>query len=62
MIAKKRSGVSVKEIIDQSDDFSRGGRITQKLEDLKRAGFILPFKSYSNKRKGTFYRVVDECI
>jgi hypothetical protein len=60
IIAGARHGVAASDIVRQSRRFSRGGRIAEKLDDLKRAGFILPFKPYKRLKKGIYYRVIDE--
>jgi len=60
IIAKARYGAAVEDIVRQSRRFSKGGRIAEKLEDLVRAGFILPFKPYKRAKKGVYYRVIDE--
>ncbi len=60
IIAKNRSGVALTEIAKLAKHSSKGGRITNKLQQLKDAGFILGFKPHRNKRKGIYYRVIDE--
>lgn len=60
IIAKHRYGISETDIVKQSKNFSKGGRLTIKLRELKEAGFILGFKPYQHKRKGVYYRVIDE--
>lgn len=60
IIAKKRQGVSQSTIIQQSKYFSKGGRITQRLQALEQAGFIMSFIPYQHKRQGIYYRLVDE--
>lgn len=60
IIAKHRYGIAQSEIAKQSKHFSKGGRITSKLKELKETGFILGFKPHQHKKKGIYYRVIDE--
>jgi uncharacterized protein len=60
LIAATRHGIAIKDIVARSRRFSKGGRIADKLEDLKRAGFVLAFKPYQRAKKGIYYRVIDE--
>jgi AAA+ ATPase superfamily predicted ATPase len=60
IICKKWQGVSQSEIIKKSKYFSKGGRITKKLQELEQAGFIISFIPYQHKRQGIYYRLIDE--
>jgi len=60
IIAKHRYGIAQSDIAKQSKYFSQGGRIINKLKELKEAGFILGFKPHQHKKKGIYYRVIDE--
>lgn len=60
IIYKKRHGISQPEIIEKSKYFSKGGRITKKLQELEEAGFIISYVPYQHKKKGIFYRLIDE--
>jgi len=60
IISNTRYGLSQQEIAKQSKLSSKGGRITQKLKELKEAGFIQIFKPYQHKKRGVYYRVIDE--
>jgi len=60
IIAKNRYGVAQTEIAKQSKYFSQGGRISSKLQELQEAGFILEFVPHLNKKKGIYYRMIDE--
>jgi uncharacterized protein len=60
IIAKHRYGIAQSDIAKQSSYFSKGGRITNKLKELKETGFILGFKPHQHKKKGVYYRVIDE--
>lgn len=39
---------------------AKGGSLVRKLDELEEAGFILSFKPYQHKKKGIYYKVVDE--
>ncbi len=60
IIAKNRSGTGQKEIIQQSNYFSRGGRVVKKLMELEEAGFIISFTPHLHKKRGIYYRLIDE--
>lgn len=60
IIAKNRYGTSQKELIKQSTHFSRGGRVVEKLIALEEAGFIISFVPHMHKKRGVFYRLIDE--
>lgn len=62
IIAKNRYGIAQAEIAKQSEYFSRGGYITSILKELEETGFILGFVPYQNKKKGVYYRIIDEYI
>lgn len=59
-IGSQRYGVSLSNIIGKSKYFSKGGRITKRLQELEEAGFIISFIPYQHKRQGTYYRLIDE--
>jgi hypothetical protein len=60
IIAKHKYGVAQADITKESKRFSKGGRIASKLRELKEAGFVQSFKSYQHKKKGIYYRIIDE--
>ncbi len=60
IIAKHRYGVSQKTLIEESQHCKAGGTATKKLNELIEAGFIMQFKPYLNKKKGIYYRIIDE--
>lgn len=60
VIAKSRYGVSQTDIVKKSQHLTKGGNVSSKLKDLKETGFILRFKSHQNKKKGIYYRIIDE--
>jgi uncharacterized protein len=59
-IAKKIYGIGQEELFHQVSRFSKGGTIVNKLKELEDAGFILSFKPYKRKKKGIYYRMIDE--
>lgn len=60
LIAGNRYGINQNDLFESSKMFSSGGRAKQKLIDLEEAGFIISFLSYGHKKKGIYYRLVDE--
>jgi uncharacterized protein len=60
IIAKKKSGVNQTEIIEESEHLSRGGGAIKKLTELEEAGFIISFTPHMHKKRGIYYRVIDE--
>lgn len=60
IIAKSQSGNSQEEIIKQSKYSSRGGRVVKKLTEMEEAGFIISFIPHMHKKRGTYYRLIDE--
>lgn len=60
MIAACRYGIGQEEIIKRSKDISRGGSATNKLAELEDAGFIISFIPHFNKKRGIYYRILDE--
>ncbi len=60
IIAKHRYGVGQEDLIRSATLSSRGGRATDKLKELEDTGFITSFVPHFNKKRGIYYRVVDE--
>lgn len=60
LIAKTRQGISINEILEQDKSISSGGRLRKRLLELEAAGFIHGLIPYGNKKKGVFYRILDE--
>ena len=60
IIAKNRYGMDQKELIKKSKKFSRGGGIIRKLTELEEAGFIISFTPHLHKKRGVYYRLIDE--
>jgi AAA+ ATPase superfamily predicted ATPase len=58
-IASSRSGLQQDDIFKKIGE-SRGGHIARKLEELEDAGFIISFKPFKHKKRGVFYKVIDE--
>lgn len=60
IIAGARNGINKLELIKKAKLTSSGGRFTARLNELEEAGFIASFTPQTHKKKGTFYRVIDE--
>ncbi|MDF3054769.1 MAG: hypothetical protein K0Q74_676 [Gammaproteobacteria bacterium] len=59
-IAKKKYGLGQEELFNQIENLSKGGTVIEKLKELEDAGFLISFKPYGHKKKGIYYRVIDE--
>lgn len=59
-IAQNKSGIAQEELFSQVKNISRGGETIKKLKALEYAGFIKSFKPFSNKKRGVYYRIIDE--
>lgn len=57
-IATKREGMSREEI--ESKMATKGGRLTNRLQELEYAGFITSFTPWGHTKKGLYYKVIDE--
>jgi AAA+ ATPase superfamily predicted ATPase len=60
IIAKHRYGIGQAELFKQAENIAKGGTITRKLKDLEDTDFIISFKPYLHRRKGLYYKVIDE--
>lgn len=60
IIARTRDGISRTEIERKSKLTTRGGTLTERLNDLELAGFIKSFLPFESKEQGIYYRVIDE--
>ncbi|PCH55395.1 MAG: hypothetical protein COC15_04400 [Legionellales bacterium] len=60
IIAQSRSGISRQQINTQSTLTQNGGLLTDKLKDLEATGFIKSLLPLGNKKKGLYYKVIDE--
>jgi uncharacterized protein len=58
LIATSRQGLARNSI--ETKNTGKGGRLTQRLEDLENAGFITSYLPFGHKKQGVFYRVSDE--
>ena len=58
-VAKHPEGIS-KDMLSKRLKLSRSGRLSQRLEELEDAGFILSFTPYQRKERGEFYKIIDE--
>ncbi|MES2198546.1 MAG: ATP-binding protein [Chlamydiota bacterium] len=59
-IAKHRYGISQEDLFLQIKNLTKGGTSLQKLKDLEDAGFIIAFTPFNHKKKGIYYKVIDE--
>lgn len=60
LIARSREGIGREELLEKAKHSSSGGRFKNRLVELEEAGFISSFVPYMHRKKGTFYRIVDE--
>lgn len=58
-IAKHHYGITSSDL-SKKLNILRGGSLSEKLDDLEEAGFIMSFLPYQHKEKGTFFRISDE--
>ena len=59
-IASHRHGIHQTELFKKIKEISKGGTIVKKLGELEEMGFIIRFTPYNRKKKGVFYKVIDE--
>lgn len=62
IIAQHRYGIGKKFLLKQLDLSQSGGQGINKLIELEEAGFIQSFKPHFHKRRGVYYRLVDEYL
>jgi predicted AAA+ superfamily ATPase len=60
IIGKSHTGIGQEEIVSQSDELSRGGRTIDRLKELEDTGFIISFMPHMHKKRGRYYRLIDE--
>lgn len=60
LIANRHFGIARSELEKRNTLTGGGGRLTQRLDDLESAGFILSYKAPLHKARGTYYRIADE--
>jgi AAA+ ATPase superfamily predicted ATPase len=59
-IAQNKSGTSQEEVFAQVNEISKGGEALKKLKALEDAGFIKSFIPHFHKKRGIYYKVIDE--
>lgn len=59
-IAISHTGIGQEELICQSEHSSRGGRVVERLQELEDTGFIISFVPHLHKKRGKYYRLIDE--
>jgi uncharacterized protein len=59
-IAQHRYGVGQQQLLEKLGTHAKGGFCAKKLQNLEDAGFIMSFTPLYHKRKGIYYRIVDE--
>jgi len=62
IIAKAHEGISRVEIEKKSKLTTKGGTLTERLNDLELAGFIKSFLPFKSKEQGIYYKVIDEYV
>ncbi len=60
IIASHPYGIGQEALSDEAEGISSGSGLLSRLKDLTEAGFIERFKPYEHKKKGIFYKMVDE--
>jgi hypothetical protein len=60
LISSSRYGVDRDTLLSKTKHSSSGGRFKARLSELEEAGFIIGFTPQMNRKKGTFYRIIDE--
>lgn len=58
-IAKYPTGLELSKL-SKMESASDGGRLNERLNALEQAGFIIKFLPYGHKRKGIYFKVIDE--
>lgn len=60
LIASAKDGIS-RSVLDVKNKLTgKGGRLSNRLEDLENAGFIVSYIPYGHIKRGIFYRISDE--
>ena len=59
-IAGSRSGIGKRALLEKIGKSQIGGRGINKLSALEDAGFIMSFKPHFHKRRGIYYKLIDE--
>ncbi len=59
-IASKTYGIGQVELFEAIGSSSKGGTTIKKLKELENAGFIISFTPYKRRKKGIYYKIIDE--
>lgn len=63
IIAQHKFGISQEDIFKKIDSSNiKGESGLRKLNELEEAGFIIKFKPYLHKKRGIYYKVIDEYV
>ncbi len=60
LIARNRRGIERTAILDNAKLSSDGGTFNKRIKALEASDFIVSFKPYKFKKRGTYYRMIDE--
>lgn len=60
IIASHRYGIGQEDLTREAEHVSSGGGLTKKLKELEEAGFIQSYKPFLAKKKGLYYKMIDE--
>lgn len=60
IVSQLREGVSRSFVEQRCKLSTKGGTLTDRLNDLEQAGFIKSFLPFKHQRQGVYYRVIDE--
>ncbi len=60
VVSTHRYGIEQSELIQKSEQIQNGGTAIKKLNELVETGFLIKFKPHFNKKKGIYYRLIDE--
>src|SRR3990167_6708567 len=60
-MAKHREGISKTDLV-QRLKLSAGGRLTERLNELVEAGFVIAFVPYQHSTRGEFFKIIDEYV
>ncbi len=60
IIAQHRYGIGKRKLLENLGKQAVGGTASKKLDELEEAGFIQSFKPLYHKKKGIYYRLIDE--
>jgi uncharacterized protein len=59
-IAKQREGVAQEDLFKKLKKTPKGDTAIRRLQDLEDAGFIISFTPHFHKKRGIYYRIIDE--